>query len=50
MPSVSKELVDELNVLLQSFITEHDFNTEKIVVDMDKGRLIIAQLSDELKP
>jgi hypothetical protein len=43
-----KELIDELNTLLQSFTTEHDFNTEKIIADLDKGRMITAQLSDEL--
>ena len=41
--------MDELNLLLQTIVTEFDFNTEKIAADMDKGRRIIAQLSDELK-
>jgi hypothetical protein len=45
-----KKLIDELNVLLQSFMSEHEFNTEKIVADMDHGRMLIAMLSDELKP
>jgi hypothetical protein len=43
-----KELVNELNEHLQLFTTEHDFNTAKIAADMDKGRMIVAQLSDEL--
>ena len=43
-----KKLMDELNVLLQSFISEYDFNTEKIAADMDHGRMILAMLSDEL--
>jgi hypothetical protein len=45
-----KKLMDELNLLLQSLISEHDFNTEKIAADMDHGRMTLAMLSDELKP
>jgi hypothetical protein len=33
---------------LKIFTTEHDFNEEKITGDVDKGRLLIATLSDEL--
>ncbi len=43
-----KELVDELNTLLKTFIDEHEFNTEKIVAELNKGRMIVDQLSDEL--
>jgi two-component sensor histidine kinase len=43
-----RELMEELNRHLQSLPAEHDFNTEKIVTDLDKGKMIIAQLSDEL--
>lgn len=45
-----KELNEELNALLASFITEHAFNSEKIAADMEKGQRIIAQLSDALHP
>ena len=45
-----KELVDELNAHLQSFTNEHEFNTDKIAADLDKGRMMISQLSDELNP
>jgi Glycoside hydrolase 123, catalytic domain/Glycoside hydrolase 123 N-terminal domain len=45
-----KKSMDELNALLQSFISEHDFNTEKIAADMANGRMIIDRLSDELHP
>jgi len=44
------ELSGDLNALLATFISEHDFNTEKIAADLEKGRMIIAQLSDELHP
>ena len=43
-----KELMDQMNAYLKTFTTEHEFNTEKIAGDIDKGREIIAQLSDEL--
>ncbi|MEC5142971.1 glycoside hydrolase domain-containing protein [Chitinophaga sp. 212800010-3] len=33
---------------LKIFTTEHDFNEEKITGDVDKGRSLIAALSDEL--
>jgi hypothetical protein len=42
--------MDELNLLLHSLISEHDFKTDKIVADMDNGRMIIAGLSDALNP
>jgi hypothetical protein len=45
-----KELTEELNTLLASFISEHDFNTEKIANDLDNGRKIIVQLTNELHP
>jgi hypothetical protein len=45
-----KELMGELNAHLQSLVTEHDFNTEKIASDLDRGRMLIAQISEELNP
>jgi len=45
-----KELTKELNTLLASFVTEQDFNTEKIGSDLEKGKAIIAQLTNELNP
>ena len=33
---------------LQSFYNEHDFNTEKIIADVDKGKKLLEELSDSL--
>ncbi|GGB12543.1 DUF4091 domain-containing protein [Puia dinghuensis] len=43
-----KNLIKELNDHLQTFLLEHDFNTEKIIADMDKSKKIMEELSDEL--
>jgi len=43
-----KNLLRELDVHLQSFFNEHDFNTEKITADVDKGKKILEELSDSL--
>jgi len=43
-----KELLAELNTHLHSLISEHDFDTEKIMTELDKGRTIINRLSDEI--
>ncbi len=44
-----KNLIKELDDHLQTFLVEHDFNTEKIIADVNKGRKIIEELSDKLK-
>jgi hypothetical protein len=44
-----RELTGELNALLATFISEHEFNTEKIARNLDKGQMIIAELSDMLQ-
>jgi hypothetical protein len=37
-----------LDVHLQLFLNEHEFKTEKITSDVDKGKRMIEELSDEL--
>jgi hypothetical protein len=44
-----RKLTGELNALLATFITEREFDTEKISGDLDKGQKIIAELSDALQ-
>jgi hypothetical protein len=43
-----RELTDQLNALLATFISEREFNTEKIAGDLEKGQKIIADLSEIL--
>ncbi|HWB25590.1 MAG TPA: glycoside hydrolase domain-containing protein [Chitinophagaceae bacterium] len=43
-----KQLLQQLNAHLASLLDEHDFNIEKVVSDIDKGRQLINQLSDAL--
>jgi hypothetical protein len=43
-----KTLLKELDDHLQAFLVEHDFNTEKLIADIDKGKKIIGELSDEV--
>ncbi len=38
----------QLDDHLQLFLTEKDFNTEKIKKDVDKGKKILDELSDKL--
>ena len=44
------DLIIELNKHLNSFLAEHDFNTEKITADVFSGRRIVEELSDRLSP
>jgi hypothetical protein len=43
-----KGLIQQLDQHLQIFLTEKDFNTDKITADMDKGKKILEQLGDKL--
>ena len=43
-----KELWQALEQHMKVFNTEHDFNEEKITADVNKGKAIVDQLSDEL--
>jgi Domain of unknown function (DUF4091) len=43
-----KEGVDKLNTLLKTFIDERDFNTGNIIDELNRGKGIINQLSEEL--
>lgn len=43
-----KELLRQLNEHLQSLVNEQKFDIEKITGDIDKGKLLIEQLSDAL--
>jgi len=43
-----KDLMKQLDDHLQLFLTEKDFNTEKIKKDVDKGKKILDELSDKL--
>jgi hypothetical protein len=43
-----QNLVQQLNRHLQIFLTEKDFETEKITGDVDKGKKIVEQLSNAL--
>ena len=42
-------LVQQLDRHLQIFLAEKDFETKKIIADVEKGRQIVEQLSDLLK-
>ena len=42
-----KNLMSELDDHLQSFLNEHEFKTEKIAADVDKGKKMIEELSDQ---
>ncbi|HMH31380.1 MAG TPA: glycoside hydrolase domain-containing protein [Puia sp.] len=44
-----KRQVKALDDHLNSLLTEHDFNTEKIISDVDNGRKLIEALSDKLQ-
>jgi hypothetical protein len=41
-----KALLRDLDALLGSFLAEHDFKTEKITADLEKGERIVNELSD----
>ena len=43
-----KNMLGVLDEHLQSFYNEHDFNTEKIIADVDKGKKLLEELSDSL--
>jgi len=44
----AKELAKELDAHLQLFYNEHEFKTEKITHDLDKGKKLVDELSDLL--
>ena len=44
-----KRLMKALDDHLNSLLAEHDFNTDKIISDVDKGRKLIEALSDKLQ-
>lgn len=44
----AKDLLKELDDHLNSFIAEHDFDTQKISADLEKGRKLVDALSDLL--
>ncbi|MDP4262753.1 MAG: DUF4091 domain-containing protein [Bacteroidota bacterium] len=43
-----KKLLQELKQHLQVFVTEHEFKKEKLTSDIEKGKKIMAELSDKL--
>ncbi|MDP9041071.1 MAG: DUF4091 domain-containing protein, partial [Bacteroidota bacterium] len=43
-----KTMIKALDDLLQLFLNEHEFKTEKMNADMDKGKEMLEALSDEL--
>jgi hypothetical protein len=45
----TKKLLQELNQHLQSFVSEKEFNKEKLKLDLQTGKNIIDQLSARLK-
>ncbi len=45
----AKDLMKGLEGHLQSFLNEHEFKTDKITADVDKGKKMIEELSDELE-
>lgn len=44
-----KNLIQQLDMHLETLLSEKDFDTKKITVDVMKGRKIIEQLSEKLK-
>ena len=51
--SKNKEVVDLMKKLenhLNTFLTEKDFNTQKIIGDVEKGKILIEELSNKLAP
>jgi len=44
-----KQLVRQLDALMINFLSEKDFDTKKITVDVNKGKEIVEELSDRLK-
>ena len=44
-----KYLVQQLDIHLETLLSEKEFDTKKIIVDVMKGRKIIEQLSEKLK-
>lgn len=45
-----QDLVRQLNEHLKTLLVEKDFDTKKIIGDVDKGKKIIEQLSEKLNP
>lgn len=43
-----KELVAQLDQHLKTFLAEKDFDTKKIIGDVDKGKLLVDQLTQKL--
>lgn len=44
-----KYLIQQLDMHLETLLSEKDFDTKKIIVDVLKGRKIVEQLSEKLK-
>ena len=44
-----KYLIQQLDMHLETLLSEKDFDTKKITVDVNKGKKIIEQLSEKLK-
>lgn len=45
---IIKEKLEELEQHLATFVTEKEFNTNKITAAVEKGKLLVEQLSDQL--
>ena len=43
-----KELVAQLDQHLKTFLAEKDFDTKKIIGDVNKGKLLVEQLTQKL--
>ena len=44
-----KALLKQLDMHLQTFLTERDFNTEKLAADLDTGERTVEEISDALE-
>src|SRR5260221_13989218 len=44
-----KNLMQQLDEHLKTFLAEKDFDTKKIIDDVSKGKKIVEELSDKLK-
>jgi hypothetical protein len=46
---IVKQLIQQLDALMNNFLSEKDFDTGKITADVNKGKALVEQLSDKLK-
>jgi hypothetical protein len=44
----TKNVLQQLNEHLEIFLSEKDFNTKKIVADVNKGKMLVDQLTEKL--